>query len=73
MMYRQRERRMATATSRDAPFDRIFRWKNNPVRARLYGRRCRILAKGHSKLAVLVEFEDGERHITSIRALRRDV
>lgn len=64
---------MTTKIDHDAPFDRIFRLKNTPVRARLYGRRCRILAKGHSKLAVLVEFEDGERHVTSMRALRRDV
>jgi hypothetical protein len=62
---------MATTIQHDLPFDRIFRWKNNPVRAQLYGRRCRILAVGSSKLAVLVEFEDGTRHVTSRRALKR--
>jgi len=62
---------MATTIQHDPPFDRVFRWRNNPVRAQLYGRRCRILAVGSSKLAVLVEFEDGIRHITSRRALKR--
>lgn len=55
----------------DAPFDRVFRWKNNQARIRLYGRRCRILATGSSMMSALIEFEDGERVITSIRALRK--
>jgi hypothetical protein len=68
--YRQREE-VTTLVDSDAPFDRIYRWKNNPARARLNGRRCRILAVGKSKLSALVEFEDGERVVTSIRALRK--
>ena len=49
-----------------------YRWGNNPVRAALKGRRCRILASG--KLgSILVEFEDGSRYITSRRAVRRIV
>lgn len=48
----------------------IFIWKNNPVRARLKGLRCRILAVGRMG-SVAVEFESGERHIVSRRALRR--
>lgn len=56
---------------RDAPFDRVFCWKNSSVRARFYGRRCRILANGASMRSVLIEFEDGERTVTSIRALKR--
>lgn len=48
----------------------IYRWRNNPRRAELYGRRCRILVSG--KLGtVLVQFENGERVTTSRRALRR--
>lgn len=54
----------------DAPFDRIFRWKNNARRRELYGRRCRILAKGSTMNSVLIEFENGERTVTSVRALR---
>jgi len=47
-----------------------YAWKNNPRRRELYGRRCRVLARG--KLGtVLVEFENGERVTTSGRALRR--
>ena len=48
----------------------IYRWGNNPVRARLKGRHCRVLARGALNSA-LVEFEDGVRHIVSRNALRR--
>ena len=54
-----------------APFDRIYRWKNSERRQELYGKRCRVLAKGSTMRSVLVEFEDGERVICSARALRR--
>jgi hypothetical protein len=47
-----------------------FAWKNNPRRAALFGRRCRIIRTG--KLgSVLLEFETGERVVSSRRALRR--
>lgn len=60
------------ATKADAaPFDRVYRWKNNPKRAHLFGRACRILAHGSSMHSVLVEFENGERVITSRRAVGR--
>jgi hypothetical protein len=51
-------------------FEYVFAWRNNPRRAALHGRRCRILASG-SLGTVLVEFENGERVTTSRRALRR--
>ncbi len=47
-----------------------YAWGNNPRRAALKGRRCRILARG-GKGTVLVQFDDGERVTTSYRALRR--
>ncbi len=47
-----------------------FAWKNNESRARLYGRRCRILARG-AKNTVLIEFENGEMVTTSGNALRK--
>ena len=47
-----------------------YAWKNNPRRAELYNRHCRVLACG-SLGTVLVEFENGERVTTSGRALRR--
>ena len=48
-----------------------YAWGNNPVRATLKGRRCRILASG-TRNTVAVEFEDGTRVTTSRRALRKD-
>lgn len=63
---------MATkAAKTTAPFDRVYHWKNNPTRLRLNGKACRILAYGASKHSVLLEFEDGERIVTSVRAVRR--
>lgn len=46
-----------------------YRWGNNPRRAELKGRRCRILIVGHALNSVLVEFENGERVVTSARAV----
>ena len=60
---------MATKAKKD--FDRVYRWKNNPKRAHLAGRACRVIAYGTSMHSVLVEFEDGERVITSMRAVHR--
>ena len=47
-----------------------YAWGNNPRRAELKGRRCRILAVGKMN-TVMVEFENGERAAISRRALRR--
>ena len=47
-----------------------FAWGNNPKRATLKGRLCRILATG-KKNSVMVEFEGGQREIVSRRALRK--
>jgi len=52
------------------PFNKVFGWKNNPKRAKLFGKRCRIIEVGSTMRSVLVEFEDGQRVITSRRALR---
>lgn len=52
-------------------FDRVFAWRNNERRAELYGRRCRIVARGSTMHSVLVEFENGERVVTSRRAIRK--
>jgi hypothetical protein len=48
----------------DYPF--VFGWGNNPKRAELKGKRCRILEEG-AKNSVKVEFEDRSR---SSRAAR---
>ncbi len=45
-----------------------FRWGNNPRRAQLKGRACRIEARG-AKGSVLLHFKDtGERVVSSWRA-----
>jgi len=47
----------------------IYRWGNNSKRATMKGRECRILAKGKMG-SICVEFLDnGQREITSWRAV----
>lgn len=48
----------------------VYVWKNDPKRRTLYGRRCRVLARG-SLNSCLVEFENGQREVISRNALRR--
>jgi len=49
----------------------VYCWGNNPARARMKGRVCRVLARG-AKNSVAIEFVDnGERTLTSRNALRR--
>ena len=71
MSYRRAVMKTKPPDVDDAPFDRVYRWKNNAKRRELHGKRCRILHKGSALRAALVEFEDGERVITSIRALKK--
>ena len=47
-----------------------YTWGNNPKRAQMKGRICRLLASG-KKGSVMIEFENGQREITSRRALRK--
>lgn len=47
-----------------------YTWANNPKRAELKGRRCRVLARGKLNSA-LIEFENGQREVVSRRTLRR--
>ena len=48
----------------------LYAWGNNPVRERFKGRECRIVVRGSRMYSVLAEFDDGERIVTSMRALR---
>ena len=48
----------------------VYHWSNNPARALLKGRRCRIIAT-FSRNTVVIEFPDGHRASTSRRALRK--
>ena len=47
-----------------------YSWGNNPKRATLKNRLCRIIAAG-KKNSVMIEFADGQREIVSRRALRK--
>ncbi len=51
-------------------FPLIFVWRNNEKRRLLYGKRCRVVARGKMNSA-LIEFEDGTREIVSRNALRK--
>lgn len=55
----------ATAT----PNGLVYAWGNNEKRATLKGRTCRVIARGRMN-SVLVEFENGQREITSRYAVR---
>lgn len=56
---------MASASS---PFDRVWFWSRNLPHRK--GAPCRIVARGAMN-SICVEFEDGERVITSRYAVRR--
>jgi hypothetical protein len=59
-------------TSRSLPpFDHVYAWGNNSVRAKLKGRRCRVLVRGRMN-SILVEFENGYKTVTSRYAIRED-
>jgi hypothetical protein len=47
----------------------VYHWGNTPERAAMKGRRCRVVSRG-AKGSVLVEFENGQREVVSLRALR---
>jgi hypothetical protein len=49
----------------------VYGWKNNPTRARLYGRRCVVEASGALGTVLIRMLDTGERVTTSRRALRR--
>lgn len=51
-----------------SPFDRVWYWRVNLPHRK--GERCRIVARGTMN-SVCVEFEDGDRVITSRYAVRR--
>jgi hypothetical protein len=50
----------------------VYVWGNNPARAALRGRRCRVLIRSRRFNSCLVEFEDGTLVVSSRNALRRE-
>lgn len=51
-------------------FPYVYAWRNNEKRQTLYGRRCRVLARG-SMNSIMIAFEDGQVEITSRNAIRK--
>ena len=47
-----------------------YAWRNNEKRVTMYGRPCRIVARGTMN-SIMIEFEDGQREIVSRRSVRR--
>jgi hypothetical protein len=46
-----------------------YAWKNNSKRVTLYGRPCRIVARGAMN-SIMIAFEDGQTEIVSRNAVR---
>lgn len=61
---------MSAASNGGKSFPLVYVWGNNPVRARLKGKRCRIVAVGYRMNSIQIEFEDGTQIITSKRSVR---
>lgn len=49
----------------------IYRWKNNPKRARLFGRQCVVLARGKLNSCAVMFLDNGQREIVSRNALKK--
>jgi hypothetical protein len=49
----------------------VYRWRNNPRRAELYGRVCVVEARGRMNTILLRFIDTGERVTTSGNAIRR--
>jgi len=49
----------------------VYVWGNNPARAPLRGRCCRVVIRSRRFNSCLLEFEDGTLVVTSRSAIRR--
>lgn len=49
----------------------IYTWGNNPKRATMKGRRCKVLARLALNSCV-IEFENGQKEVVSRNALRKE-
>jgi len=47
-----------------------YHWGNNPKRATMKGRKCRIICAGKMN-SIMIEFENGQRERVSRRSVRR--
>ena len=46
-----------------------YAWKNNDKRKSLYRQKCKVIGRGKMN-SILIEFETGQREITSRNAVR---
>lgn len=46
----------------------VYRWGNNPKRAAMKGRECKIIARGKMN-SICIEFNNGQREIVSRRSV----
>ena len=49
----------------------VFRWGNNPQRAKMKGRICRVLSRGAKNSAKIEFVDNGQKEIISRNALRK--
>ena len=49
----------------------VYAWKNNERRSEFKDKPCRIIARGSRMHSVLIEFEDGQRIVTSAWAIKQ--
>lgn len=61
----------STTQNSTESFDHLYVWGNNELRARIKGKRCRVLARGGMN-SVLIEFEDGFKTLTSRHSIRKE-
>ena len=46
-------------------------WKNNEKRLTLFGRTCKVIARG-KKNSIQIEFENGQREVVSRYAVKKE-
>ena len=51
-------------------FPYYFAWGNNPKRATMKGRKCRVIVRGKMN-SCEIEFENGQKEIVSRNAIRK--
>lgn len=57
------------ATKARTKFDCVYQFDKNPKRDHLNGHFCRVVATGSGMHSALIEFEDGQRIVTTANAV----
>jgi len=50
----------------------VYKWKNNPKRETLFGRRCKVLFRSKMNSCKVEFMDDGQTEIVSRNSLRKD-